>query len=128
MDYHLSLPHVMTIRGFLDRVQEAQAADLTAPPRDAPQEAFARWVHTFTIPESELMSVVLWVKAPHWAYPVGFFVCAVESPAALQLRDEDALPQDVYLRQGEVYEELTPQDLQLAEAAVCEFVTAMQEL
>ena len=128
MHYRLLLRRRMTIQEFFDHVQETQAASLEAPPHDVPHEVFARWVYAFDIPDSGLKSVVLWVKAPHWAYPVGFFVCGIETPGALQLLDEETLPLDLFLWQGEVFEALTSQDLLLAEAAVYEFITAMQGL
>lgn len=126
MHYRLLLRRRMTIQEFFDHVQETQAADLVAPPHDVPQEVFAQWVHAFDIPDSGLKSVVFWVKAPHWVYAVGFFVCGIETPGALQLREGEALPLDMFLWQGEVFEALTPQDLQLAEAAVYGFIAAMQ--
>lgn len=126
MDYRLLLPYTMTIQDFLDYAQEVGAADIAAPNPEAPREELARWVHAFAIPESELKSVVLWVQAPHWAYPVGFFVCGIESAGALQLHNESALPPDLYLSRGEVLEALTSEDLTLAEAAVGEFVALMQ--
>ena len=124
MFYPLLLPRTMRIRDFLDHARETQAADLTGPLADVPQKALARWVHVFDVPDSGLKSVVLWVKAPHWTYQVGFFVCGTEYPEAL--REEDSLPLDLYLWRGKILEELTPEDLRLAETAVYEFVAAMQ--
>src|SRR5690349_13475298 len=115
---------MMTVRDFLEHVRETEAAGLAAP--NEPQTAFVRWVHAFDLPDSGLKSLVLWTKASHWAYPVGFFMCEVERPGALQLGDGDHLPLDLHLGIGEIFEDLTPDDLRLADEAVHEFIAAMQ--
>ena len=120
----LLLPRAMTIQDFLNHVQETRAADLVAP--NEQHEVFARWVHAFDVPDSELKTLVLWVKAAHWAFPAGFFVCGVECHGALQLNNEDYLPLDLYLTLGELHELLTDEDLALADEAVYEFIDAMQ--
>lgn len=124
--YRLLLPRRMTIQDFLNRAGETQAADLVGPPHGEPQEVFARWVCAFDIPDSEFRSLALWVQAPHWAFPAGFFVCETVHHGALQLRSENHLPMDLYLVPGEPHEQLTDEDLALAEEAVYAFIDAIQ--